>query len=865
MNIDRTFPEVFQENVRKYPDKVALVDQDGARGTCYAELDLLSSKVCALLLKKGVHKGDMIPVCLPRCMEYIAAEIGVLKAGAAFIALAKDYPKARIDFICQDCHAALVIDEAFMEEAMKETPADSVPVTVEDRAFAIYTSGSTGNPKGIMHTHKSMSASIMRYEAIYDATENDVQLCCSPLGFIVMVGDIYTPLALGYTVHILPEEKRRDVRAVEKYVLDHKITLTFISPQMLRLFDQSYDNTPIGKAAPGIRTLLLDENGKEAGPGGEGELCIIGHIAHEYINLPEQTSKAFVMQPDGTFLFHTNDICRMLPDGNLVYVDRKDWMVKVNGQRVELGEIEVVMRDIPQIGAAPTNEKEEAVCAAFGKVLRLNQVGITEDFFGIGGDSIQAIMLTTELNGLAVDDVYEHKTPQKIAQVWTGEEPASINGVDDEKFKNLFDEQGRMRILAGMRYYKKTADENNMPRFAFVFKEPIDAECLEYAVKKAFPRFKVHCMKVTGDENRLYLELNDRPPVLQKNDGTRPVAGNKANNGYLTRVGYSGNEITVDVFHGINDGVGTQPFLQTLAYYYCEKKYGTKSEDIPGLILAETPEDPRECADCMLFLPEEDVKPEGKYVCKQAFTFPDEQMESPWACKHYLLKVDASTADSYIRSNGSSTAAFFSLFMNRVIAKKNDLKGLPVVGAMAVNARPAYHAEATMQCCVGTIPVYYDEEIAALSLQEQLVRTKQIVRQQMKPQNIISAAQGTKRFNERMEQDYPLLEEKMKFCQEINARSGSLYTYGISTVGEYKLGKGIDEHIAELHAQLPANTIPVILEILKFNGEYYVTYMTHLENDPYVYALKDLFLAEGIPCTCEYKGIFEECIAEFEI
>ena len=75
-----------------------------------------------------------------------------------------------------------------------------------------------------------------------------------------------------------------------------------------------------------------------------------------------------------------------------------------------------------------------------------------------------------------------------------------------------------MRILAGMRYYKKTADENNMPRFAFVFKEPIDAECLEYAVKKAFPRFKVHCMKVTGDENRLYLELNDRPPVLQKND-----------------------------------------------------------------------------------------------------------------------------------------------------------------------------------------------------------------------------------------------------------------------------------------------------------------------------------------------------------
>ena len=518
--------------------------------------------------------------------------------------------------------------------------------------------------------------------------------------------------------------------------------------------------------------------------------------------------------------------------------------------------------------APPQDEKQALVCAAFERVLKLNQVGIHDDFFDMGGDSIQVMMLLADLDGLEPEHIYENRTPGKIARAWTKignrKDAHHANPDSEAKFQNLFDAEGRMKILAGMRYYKKTRDENNMPRTSIVLKDPVDKECLEYAAGKALPRFKVHRFKVVGDEYRYYLKLNDAPAIVHENDGTRQSVGGSENNGYLTRIGYRDHEITVDIFHGINDGVGTVPFLKTLLYYYCEKKYGIDRSKLTNLILADTPEDAREYADCMLFLPDEEIKPDGKYTYSEAFYLPDEQMKSPWECKHYQLKVNALDLERYTRLHDTSVSAVFALFVNKAIAGLNERGGLPIVGAMAVDARPAYKAEKTMQCCVAAIPVYYDDDMEAMAVSDQLKKTRRIVMQQTKTDNILAAAIGTKKFNEKMEADYPTLEEKKKFCREVNDKSSHLYTYGISYIGDFSLGEGIDEHIAEFNAMLPANTIPVIIEILKFRDQYIVNYMSHLENDRYVSALKDLFLCEGMSCEVIQRENFKECIAQFE-
>ena len=78
------FLDEFQSMVRQYPDKTAIVDRGGRRTTTYRELDTLSRRIAAKLTQSGEISGQTVVVCMDRRMEYAAAEIGILMAGAAF-------------------------------------------------------------------------------------------------------------------------------------------------------------------------------------------------------------------------------------------------------------------------------------------------------------------------------------------------------------------------------------------------------------------------------------------------------------------------------------------------------------------------------------------------------------------------------------------------------------------------------------------------------------------------------------------------------------------------------------------------------------------------------------------------------------
>ena len=100
--------------------------------------------------------------------------------------------------------------------------------------------------------------------------------------------------------------------------------------------DRRYDVTPIGKPVfDDIHIRLLDENEREAADGEEGEICFDNPFFRGYINLPEETAK--VLRGD---LFHSGDMGKRLPDGNIVVTGRINTMVKINGNRVEPEEIE---------------------------------------------------------------------------------------------------------------------------------------------------------------------------------------------------------------------------------------------------------------------------------------------------------------------------------------------------------------------------------------------------------------------------------------------------------------------------------------------------------------------------------------------
>ena len=92
-----SFAERFIKIANEIPDKTAIVCDD--KKLSYHQLDILSSKIAARLIKKGAGKEKIYPIVLKRCIEYIASIIGILKAGAAYAPLSPDYPQDRIDYI----------------------------------------------------------------------------------------------------------------------------------------------------------------------------------------------------------------------------------------------------------------------------------------------------------------------------------------------------------------------------------------------------------------------------------------------------------------------------------------------------------------------------------------------------------------------------------------------------------------------------------------------------------------------------------------------------------------------------------------------------------------------------------------------
>ncbi len=535
------FLDGFKKIVDEQPDHVAIVDLGGTRSTTYGELAACSGRVAAKLLKMGDMAGQAVLVCMDRRMEYIAAEIGIMMAGGAYVPLLPEYPPERIAYIRKDCGAVCTIDAGWMEDIGEYGPAGEFTAADRDRAMLIYTSGSTGRPKGIVHSHESLYEGALRNIAVLGLGKEERLAASAPLSFVLKVLEYYAVLGSGGCVHILSEEIRKDVRLLEAYYGEKEITCGFISPQMLRYFknpgnalkkvatgservsmmggdgyvlynfygssesaamvsaykvEEPMENTPIGKPAEGIEMFLLDEQGKEVPEGQEGEICILGVLGECYLNMEEQSRHAFRPQKDGRILLRTGDIGRKLPDGNYLYVNRRDWMVKINGQRVETGEIEMRMGAVPGVRAAvvkafedgngqnylcgfyvagdetepeeiraclkenlpdymlprflkrmeelpknvngkldrmallppgiseykaayraPENDVQRRICEAFEEILHCGRTGIGDDFFQLGGDSINVLKLAERLADLSFTPgmALKGRTPEKIA------------------------------------------------------------------------------------------------------------------------------------------------------------------------------------------------------------------------------------------------------------------------------------------------------------------------------------------------------------------------------------------------------------------------------------------------------------------
>jgi amino acid adenylation domain-containing protein len=296
------------------------------------------------------------------------------------------------------------VGHVLLEE--KQCLTEAAPQAEDRLAYVMFTSGSTGSPKGVMIEHRNVLAMLNGFEQIAPHTEPLVGSALVSIGFDVSVWEIFSNLCFGGTLHLIdhPEQVpelaayccRQGLTSayLPPLILDdfiHEVTkqkrpaalsrlLVGVEPipqQTLADLQQAVPRlrivngygptetticatlfpfkgarepqrrTPIGQALAGNQIHLVDEQLREVPAGQEGELIICGAgVGRGYYQDEQLTGEKFISNPfakDGARCFRSGDYARALPDGNLEFVGRRDQQIKLNGYRVELGEIEAAL------------------------------------------------------------------------------------------------------------------------------------------------------------------------------------------------------------------------------------------------------------------------------------------------------------------------------------------------------------------------------------------------------------------------------------------------------------------------------------------------------------------------------------------
>ncbi|GAA1263709.1 hypothetical protein GCM10009677_14200 [Sphaerisporangium rubeum] len=262
---------LFEERVAAAPERVAVVA--GEVRWSYAELDAAAGRLAWRLREAGVRRGDVVALFADRSAGTLAAMLGVLKAGAAYLPLDPEYPAARVELVLGDSGARFalttgelrdrlpafhgtvleldadppagpVADPGVAVSPVLELDADSpagpvadpgVAVSPDDPAYVLYTSGSTGRPKGVVVPHGALLNFLVGMRDLLGASRDDVWLAVTSLSFDISGLELYLPLVCGGRVVVAGTGTARDGRALADLVVTEGVTHVQATPSGWRV------------------------------------------------------------------------------------------------------------------------------------------------------------------------------------------------------------------------------------------------------------------------------------------------------------------------------------------------------------------------------------------------------------------------------------------------------------------------------------------------------------------------------------------------------------------------------------------------------------------------------------------------------
>jgi len=250
---DRCIHELFEAQVEKDPDTVAVVFED--QQLTYAQLNAKANQLAHYLHAQGVGPEVLVGICVERSLEMVIGLLGILKAGGAYLPIDPDYPEERIAFMLEDAQPVLSLVHTATREVLPENISTVINMDaqwqaiaqfsednpshtaqVQNLAYVIYTSGSTGKPKGSMLAHQGVVNRLEWMQRQYQLDASDSILQKTPFSFDVSVWEFFWPLLTGARLVVAPPGAHKDGLGIAQIVQDEVITVMHFVPSMLSVF-----------------------------------------------------------------------------------------------------------------------------------------------------------------------------------------------------------------------------------------------------------------------------------------------------------------------------------------------------------------------------------------------------------------------------------------------------------------------------------------------------------------------------------------------------------------------------------------------------------------------------------------------------
>ena len=353
---------------------------------------------------------------IPLDPAYPAERIGfTLEDAGATLLLTQ---QALVDRLPKSATSVIALDSVRETIARQSTAGPSAKVGGNNLAYILYTSGSTGKPKGVQITHHNLVNFLHSMQAEPGLGGQDSLLAVTTLSFDIAGLELYLPLVTGARIILASRAEASDARLLMKLMDARKPTVMQATPATWRMLieagwkgapalkvlcggealpgdlavqllprcaelwnmygptettiwstiyrvENASTTAPIGRPIANTTLYILDEYMQPVPAGVSGELYIGGDgVARGYLRRPELTAEKFVDDPfdtrPGAKLYRTGDLARYLPDGNVQYLGRTDFQVKLRGFRIELGEIESALAQHPAVQQAVVAAREDS-------------------------------------------------------------------------------------------------------------------------------------------------------------------------------------------------------------------------------------------------------------------------------------------------------------------------------------------------------------------------------------------------------------------------------------------------------------------------------------------------------------------------